>query len=213
MRIFRFEGRIAAVGLAAAVFAVGLIASGCGGGSKSSATTSSVTTTASVTTTSGGGGGKVSKEEWADNFCSAVYTWGTTIRSIGQSFPSPPTKEALQNAADDFKSANEKLVSDLKSLGTPDLPGGQQARVVVDQLAGDLKNASDKIDEALSNLSSGTDVANAASVFSSTFVAIGTSFRQALSQLRSINEQAKGSLKDALQSSSSCQKLRKAGSS
>jgi hypothetical protein len=211
MRIFRFERRIGAVGFAAAVAVLGLIAAGCGGGKSSSATTSSATTS-SVTTTSGGGG-KVSKEQWADNFCSAVYTWGTTIRSIGQSFPTPPTKEALQSAADDFKSANEKLVSDLKSLGTPDLPGGQQARVVIDQLAGDLKNASDKIDEALSNLSSGTDVANAASVFSSTFVAIGTSFRQALTQLRSINEQAKGSFKDALKTSSSCQKLRKAGSS
>ena len=71
-----------------------VLASGCGGSSDTSSAT-----------------------DWADNLCSALGTWTSSVKSTANSLKANPSKESLKSAAGDIKSASDTLVDDLKDLG------------------------------------------------------------------------------------------------
>ena len=114
---------------------------GCGGGGGDSSSTSSSTTTATSTESTASAG------DWANGFCGAFKDWANTLKPIGQSLQSNPTKENLQSAGDDIKGANETLADDLKGLGKPDISGGDEAKSAVNTLADQIKADSDAIVE------------------------------------------------------------------
>jgi hypothetical protein len=188
--------RIGAAAFAAVTASLLLLASGCGGSKTSSGTTAATTTTP----------GTVSTASWADSFCGAVYTWGTSIRSVGKSLQSP-SRAKLQSAITDIKTANEKLVSSLQSLGQPDVKGGGQVKATVDHLASTTKTHSDNIGAAVSSLHSGGNLASAAATIGSNLVAIGNTFRSSLTQLQSASQQSKTEIRQAFAQSSSCKKI------
>ena len=66
---------------------------------------------------------------------------------------SNPTKNGLQTAAGDAKSATETLASDLKGLGKPDTPSGQQAKDSLDQLSTSLQKNVTTIENAVKGVS------------------------------------------------------------
>ena len=101
-----------------------VLAAGCGSSGDSSTTT---TTSASAT------------ETWASGVCTSLTTWQDAIKSAAGSLKSDPTKSGLQTAVDDTKSATQTLSSDLKGLGKPDTPAGQQAKDSLDQLSTSLE--------------------------------------------------------------------------
>ena len=69
---------------------------------------------------------------------------------VASSLKSDPTKDGLKAAVDDAKSATDTAASDLKGLGKPDTPAGQEARDSLDQLSTDLQNNADTIETAVS---------------------------------------------------------------
>ncbi len=182
---------ICAVALVAAMLL--LVAAGCGGSSKKNS--AATTSTAAMTT--------VSVNDWANGFCSAVGNWATSIRSVGTTLRGNPTKSNLQSATATIKNANQTLVASLQSLGRPDTQRGAQAKKTIDELATSLKSHSDQINSAVKS-SSG---AGAAAAISTNLVAMGQAFQTSLSQLKTLNEQSKGSLKKAFDQSSACQKI------
>ena len=66
---------------------------------------------------------------------------------------SDPTKNGLQTAAGDAKSATETLASDLKGLGKPDTPSGQQAKDSLDQLSTSLQKDVTTIENTVKGVS------------------------------------------------------------
>ena len=198
----RFPTRALAV--AAVPIVVALLA-GCGGGGGGSSTTTSETSTSSTETTATTN--TESLTDWANGFCSAFGSWSTTMTAIGKDLQQTPTKDNLQSAGDDVKSANETLANQLKGLGKPDIERGGEAKNVIDQLATQIGAASDKITSALQNLSTVTELATAATAVSAALVTLQTQVNDAVSQLKSIAEDKKGSLKDALKNASSCKAL------
>jgi nucleotide-binding universal stress UspA family protein len=197
----RRTGTSVVVVLAAALL---LLAAGCGGSSKSN---SSAATTSSTPATTSSSGGTVAINDWANGFCSAVYNWGTSMRSVGSALGSNPTKGSLTGAVATVKNANQTLITSLKSLGRPDTEGGAQAKAAVDQLAASLKSHSDQINSAVKSMSGAAELRTAAATLSSNLIAMGNSFRTALSQLKSLSKQAKGNFRQAFQQSSACKKL------
>ena len=115
------------------------LAAGCGSSGGGSTTTT--TTSASAT------------ETWASGVCSSITTWQAAITSAAGSLKSDPTKNGLQAAAGDAKSATETLSSDLKGLGKPDTPSGQQAKDSLDKLSANLQQDVATIESAVKGVS------------------------------------------------------------
>jgi hypothetical protein len=204
--------RIGMSAVAAVVALLALVAAGCGGGGKSSsATTSHLVTTSETTapaTTSSSGAGTVSTTDWSNGFCSAVSNWGTSIRTAGQALQGTPSTSSLRGAVAQIKNANQTLVASLKSLGAPDITGGSQVKASVDELATTLKTHSDAISSAMASVGSPGELRAAAGTLSANLIAMGTAFKSALTQLKSVNRQNGGSFKKTFDQAPACKKLK-----
>lgn len=130
-----------------------------------------------------------------------------TLKPIGQSLQSNPTKANLQSAVDDIKNANDTLASDLRGLGRPDISGADVVKTAVNALADGITTDSDTITNALSNISTTTELVAAASAVSTTLPTLQTQVKDTLNQLKTINASQSGSLKDAFNSASNCTSL------
>ena len=178
----------------AAVLAAVLVVAGCGGGGGS--TTSGTTTTALQSAT-----------EWAGGFCGAFSTWVSSMQSTARDLGSTPTKENLQAAGDDVSSANETLVDDLQALGEPDLPRGEEAKDVVEKLSSQINDDSDEISNALEDVSTVSDIVNAASVVGTTLAKLQSQVQNAVSDLKAIAPDEDNSLKQAFADAPACTDL------
>ena len=166
------------------------LAAGCGSsGGGSTATTTSASAT----------------ETWASGVCSSITTWQAAIKSAAGSVKSDPTKSGLQTAAGDAKSATETLASDLKELGKPDTPAGQQAQDSLDQLSTSLQQNVTTIEDAVKGASGVSGVLTAVPTVTATFATMGTEVKTTFTDLQGLD--AKGELKSAFTNSSACDSL------
>ncbi len=167
------------------------LAAGCG--SSGGGSTATTTTSASAT------------ETWASGVCSSITTWQAAIKSAAGSAKSDPTKNGLQTAAGDAKSATETLASDLKELGKPDTPAGQQAQDSLDQLSTSLQQNVTTIEDAVKGASGVSGVLTAVPTVTATFATMGTEVKTTFTDLQGLD--AKGELKSAFTNSSACNTL------
>jgi hypothetical protein len=149
-------------------------------------------------------------DQWADDLCSAITTWTGAISSATQELKSNPSKDGLQSAADEAKSATETFSDDLKGLGKPDTEAGQQAKDELDQLSSELSDEAQKLEAATQDVSGVSGLASAVTSVTGTLTTMGSQLSSAFSDLQSLD--AKGELESALEQSSSCQSLTGSGS-
>ena len=168
------------------------LAAGCGSSGGGSTTTT--TTSASATDT------------WASGVCSSITTWQAAITSAAGSVKSDPTKNGLQAATGDAKSATETLSSDdLKGLGKPDTPSGQQAKDSLDKLSANLQQDVATIESAVKGVSGVSGALAVASTVTGTFATMRTLVKTTFTDLQGLD--AKGELKTAFTNSSACSSL------
>lgn len=159
-----------------------ILASGCGGSSDTSSAT-----------------------DWANNFCSALTTWTSSVKSAANSLKGNPSEDGLKSAAGDIKSASDTLVDDLKDLGKPDTKAGQDAKDAVDQLSSEVEDDVQEMQSAVDKASGVQGVVTAASSVSATLSKMGTQINSAASKLDDADPS--GELKQAFQESSACKSL------
>ena len=176
--------RALAIGALAA--AAVLATAGCGGSSSGSETTSAT--------------------DWANGVCSSIVTWENSLKSISSSLKANPSKDAVQTAVNDAKSATDTLAGDLKKLGRPDTDAGKQAKDAVDTLTSQLQSDIDKIESAVKDASGATGALNAISVVSGTIATMGTQISTTADQIRSLD--AQGELQKAFSQADSCSTLK-----
>ncbi len=177
--------------LIAVAASLAFLAAGCGSSGGGSTTTT--TTNASATDT------------WASGVCSSITTWQAAIKSAVGSLKSDPTKNGLQTAAGDAKSATDTLASDLKGLGKPDTASGQQAKDSLDQLSTSLQKGVTTIETTVKGASGVSGLLTAVPTVTATFAAMGTEVKTTFADLQGLD--AKGELKSAFASSSACNSL------
>lgn len=176
--------------LATFVAALALVAAGCGGSDASSASPT---------------------EEWADGFCTAITSWTDSLSQVGDRFSNPAsfTKEALDDSANEIRTATETLVDDLRSLGAPDTESGQAAKESLDELAITLESDLAEIESAVEGASGLTELPAAITAITTAFASMGTAFSSTLQTIESGD--AKGELQSALEQAPACSEI--AGSS
>jgi hypothetical protein len=144
--------------------------------------------------------------EWADGVCSAVSTWESSLESAVQPIASGDvSKDSLETAADDAKSATETLKSDLEDLGKPDTQVAQQAQDQIDTLTSQLQADVDAVKSAVEDASGITGITAAVTTATTTVATMKTQVNATITSLKQLD--AKGELTTAFQQSSSCQQL------
>jgi len=169
------------------VLAAAILAAGCGGGSSSSGTTESSATPAG---------------DWANSVCEAFASWKSSITEAGQGIKDNPSEEGIRTAGDEIRSATQTLADDLRGLGKPDTPSGQEAKDEIDQLATSLDTSLQKITDAMDNSSGTSGTVAAATTIGTTLVEMGNQVSSAFTQLEQVD--AQGQLEDAFQQADSC---------
>jgi hypothetical protein len=170
--------------LATVVAALAVVAAGCGGSDESSS--------ASPT------------DEWASGFCTAITTWTDSLTSITDQFsnPSSLTSDSLTDAANDVKSSTDTLVDDLRALGTPDTPSGEEVKNSIDELSTTVESEVADIESAANDVSGLSDLPSAISSITASLSAMSTAFSTALQSVQDAD--AGGELQTALEDSPEC---------
>jgi hypothetical protein len=182
--------RYAAAGVAAVLLAAGLAS--CGGSSSKPESTS--TSSASATAA------------WADDFCGALLTWGTTVKaSVPKAGSGNLTVDTLKQSATAIVDANDKLASDVDDLGKPPTPGAEKAKEAAQQLSDELRSAGKKITDATSSIAGPSDVLPAVSTITASLTAMGDDLKTAGRKFASATGDK--NWQKAFSESSSCQKL------
>ena len=95
----------------------------------------------------GCGGDSSESEQWASSVCSTVSDWQGKIEQAAQEVqtelqsPSLSSVGAIETQIQSAVTATQKLSTDLKAIGAPDVDSGQQAKQQVDALASQLQSA------------------------------------------------------------------------
>jgi len=169
------------------VLVIALLVAGCGGSSGSDTTAT---------------------EDWANNLCSAVTTWKSSVTEATDNLKSGNvTKDSLKQTADDLKSATNTFANDLEDLGTPDTQAGQQAKDAVDKLSGQIQNDVDDLKSNVDKVSNVGGALSAVSAVSAIFTTMGQQITTTFNEIQGLD--AKGELQDAFKQADSCQGLTK----
>lgn len=125
-------------------------------------------------------------EQWAGDLCASVNTWRDAISSATESVTSNPSRDGLEAAADDVRSATETLVDDLRDLGAPDTEAGDEARAAADELAESVEESRETVEDAVDDVSGTSGVLEAVSTVSQTISQMSTQLSQTLDELSSL---------------------------
>ncbi len=171
----------------AALFAAVALVSGCGGGSSS-------------------GSGTKPAEDWANNVCSAITTWTSSVRQTGSSLQSGKvSKDSLNKAVNEFESSTKQFADDLKGLGRPDTDAGQKAQASVEKLAGEIQSDADKIKSEIKGASGLSGYQKALTSVGATLQQMGQQVTSTFQELGSLD--AKGELESAFKKADNCSSL------
>ena len=162
------------------------------------------------------GCGKSSKPEtateWANSFCSSVTTWKESITSAVSPLKSGNiTKDSVNTAFNDFKSATDTFVKSVKDLGKPPTQAGDQAKSDIDQLSTEIDNSVKSIQDDIGNVSSVTSALAVVPSVTATLSSMQTAVTTTYNTLKQID--ASGKLTSAFANASSCKSLASSASS
>jgi hypothetical protein len=180
---------LARIAILPLIAAVALLAAGCGKSSKPETAT-----------------------EWASGFCSSATTWKDSVNSaISPLKQGNVTKDSVQTAFNDFKSATDTFTKDVKNLGKPPIQAGDQAKSDIDQLSSNIDAQVKTIQDAVKNVSSVSTALTIVPTVTTALTTMRTDVQMTFSQLKQLD--AKGELTTAFQNSQSCKTLTASASS
>jgi hypothetical protein len=170
--------------LAACLLSLALLAAGCGG--------------------DGGSSNGAAPDEWADGFCSALTMYTDDLAAIAEPLTDVPSlsEDNIQEAAEEAQDATETLAEDMRSLGTPDTPSGDQIDGAVEALATELESGALELEAAVADVSSDADVPAALGSVTTTLSELGREVGRALQTIEDAD--TSGELETAFENAESC---------
>ena len=172
-----------------AATAVVSCAAGCGGSSTSSQ-------------------GKTETEKWADDLCSSISTWRDTVSQAKSTLrhPADLSVSTFEDTVRDVVDATRTLVTEMGSLGPPDTTAGKQAADQLSTLSKELEQEMAVVKKTIrSDAGSASEVLANLSTITGALATMSTDVRKTVDDLGSLDGAAE--LRDAFDSSASCQKL------
>src|SRR6187397_2617689 len=151
--------------------------------------------------------GQPTTEEWADEVCTSLSDWRTSITSLADVGDEPLTADTLREKLDDAGDATNELVTQLRGLGAPDLEAGDELQQQLDDSAAELESKYDALRDSAD--APPAEFLQQLSGLASDFAALQTSISTTVSSLQHANvgEESKAELEQAFADAPSCQSL------
>ena len=175
----------AASTLALLVSALALVAAGCGGGDDEEAS---------------------STDQWAEDFCGAITTWHAALTDATDELRGLSiSRDSLEQAADDMRSATTDFVDDLQALGAPETTSGEEAKQAIDDFETSLEEGRADIEAAVDDVSGITGVPKAIQDITAALSSIDAARSKMLAAIRT--EDAQDELQSAFENADACDDL------
>jgi hypothetical protein len=171
--------------LALVVVLVALVAAGCGSDDDESDTS----TTAA----------------WAEDFCTSVTDWDNELEQIADELVESPSREGLEDAAQQAEDATDSFIQEVRDLGGPETESGQAVDDSLEQLADTVDEQKAAIEEAVDEADGLTGAAGAVSAIGTSISTMATALQTALQAIE--DEDASGELKTAFEDTPACDEL------
>jgi methyl-accepting chemotaxis protein len=156
----------------------------------------------------GDDGGGSAATDWANDLCSAITDWTESVQTTSDSLKGGNLSEdSLRDAADEFKSATQEFVDDVRGLGAPDTDAGEEAKEEIDQLADSIEEDVAEIEEAVEGEQG---LAATVSAVTGTLASMGEELASAFTALEQLD--AGSELEEAFRDAESCDELEGEGS-
>ena len=171
--------------LVAAVLALAFLAAGCGSGDDESPTAA-----------------------WVDGFCGVMATWKGEVQEAGSSLKDADqlSRATLEGAADDVSRANDAMVDDLETLGSPPREATAEAEDAVDVLRSRLRASVAELEAATADVSGPTEILEAVSTASAVLLTMASDVKAAAASLQELD--AADEWRQAFSDSDACGSLR-----
>ena len=154
----------------------------------------------------GCGDDESSPEEWANGVCSAFSDWQASITAAGEELRSgATTRDDLEAAADDLEEATDEFVDEIRGLDELETENGQQAKEALDQLADDVDQNKEDIQETVSGASGVEEIVAAVQAIATTLSTMGQQVQSTFQELEQLD--AGSELSEAFESAEDCQAL------
>ena len=172
-----------------AATAVVLCAAGCGGSSTSSQ-------------------GKTETEKWADDVCTSISTWRDTVSQARSTLrhPADLSVSTFEDTVRGVVNATRRLVTEMGNLGPPDTTAGKQAADQLSTLSKELEQEMAVVKKTIrSGGASPSEMLASLSTITGALATMSADISKTVDDLGSLDGAAE--LRDAFDSSASCQKL------
>ena len=154
----------------------------------------------------GCGDDESSPEEWANGVCSAFSDWSESVATAGEELRSgATTKDDVEAAVDEFEDATDEFVDDIRGLDELETENGQQAKETLDQLADNVDQNKEDIQETVSGASGVEEVVAAVSSIATTLATMGEQVQTTFQELEQLDPGSE--LSDAFENAEDCQAL------
>jgi hypothetical protein len=149
---------------------------------------------------------------WAGSVCTSLLDWRSSVSTFDVS-GAALSRDALREKLDDAQTATDRLVTELKDLGAPDLESGSAVKEKLDADA-------DAIDAGFQSLKSTADDAlntSSTTAFVSALAAIAGDLQSLLTRITTtvedvqnadVSDEARAELEQAFRDAEPCQQLR-----
>jgi hypothetical protein len=151
----------------------------------------------------GGGDDESSATAWADGVCTAITSWSASVTSTTDALRDGVTNtEALTGAVDDFESATDDFLEELRGLGAPETDAGAQAKESIDQLSDEIDDGVAQIDDAVDDASGVSGILDAVSKVTGSLSAMSSAVSSTYTTLAGL--EPGGELEQAFRDADSC---------
>jgi hypothetical protein len=160
--------------------------------------------------------GSPSAASWANSVCSSIDDWRGSITSLADVSSGTLSKDTLRQKLADGRAATDKLVTDLRDLGPPDLAAGDAVKNKLNADADELRSGYDELSSKAQNALDESSVTG----FLSALAALGTPFQNLVNRISTtlddlrnadVGADARAELPQAFDDADACKKLRSAG--
>ena len=150
-------------------------------------------------------------QEWADEVCSSLSDWRSSIASLADTDGEPLTADSVRDALSDASDATSDLIQQLRDLGPPDTEAGDELEAELDAATAELEARFDALEESAeeaADASAGESLGELADV-AADFSALQAAIAQTVTTLQNANvsEESKAELEQAFADAPSCQSL------
>jgi methyl-accepting chemotaxis protein len=172
------------------VLALAALAAGCGGDDSSD-----------------GGDEAVEPATWASGFCDALQTFTTGISEAGSDLAGEgiPSSDQIIEVIDNAATAASTFADDLRELGRPDVPSGEEIQNELETAATAAGETFEAVKDEVDDIDNATDVAVVAGAIAEAAQTALTGIQAATNRLQELD--VEGTLRSALEGASECSNL------